>query len=424
MDGLPDTRFREMVEYKARFLIWWGLLGFLCRLGSRRQLDFELRDLETNVLANVNALAQTAQETLPVHKTLAHYLGHVGHDPLMRWRAQQVRRLIRQKVFDAYRLLGHLVVACDGSGHLSFKRRHCPDCLSARHPHGTYYYHEVCEAKLVTRIGLVASIGTEFLDNRLRRPGEPQAEELGAFARLAEALHRDYPQSALCIAGDSLYACGAVLTICERYGWAYVLTFHPKHMPAVWEDFQSLLKLCPDQVRHMALPDKTAFQFRWVRDLEYTDDQGRPHRFNALLCIETDPDGAQRTFAWITNLPVTADTVIAIAQQGGRDRWKIENEGFNVQKNHGYELEHVYGRSPLLLRCFYVLLQIAHLIAQLIAKGSLLKRAAAPYGPTVRRVYGSLRNLARRLLDALRFTLIPPSAHSPTDRIQIRLDSG
>ena len=424
MNALPDTRFWPFVEYEARFLLWWGLLGFLCRLGSRRQLDFELRDLETQVLANLNALAQSAQKTLPVHKTLAHYLGHVGPEPIERLRAQMVRRLVRQKVFDAHRLLGRLVVACDGSGHLSFRRRHCPDCLTAEHEHGTYYYHKVCEAKLVTRSGLALSIGTEFHDNRLRQKGEPQAEELGAFARLAEQLHAHYPQTPLCIAGDSLYACGAVLTICKTHRWAYVLTFKPKHMPAVWREFQSLLKLCPDQKRCAVLPDRTTQEFRWVHDLEYTDDEGRTHRFHAIQCVETAPDGSQRTFAWITNLPVNPDTVIAIAQQGGRDRWKIENEGFNVQKNDGYELEHAYGRSAQTLRCFYLLLQIAHLIGQLLAKGSLLQRAAAACGGPVRSVYGSWGNLARRLLDALRFTLIPAAAHTPTDRIQIRLDSG
>ena len=258
MDGLADTRFEPFVEYEARFLLWWGLLGFLCQLGSRRQLDFELRDRQSHVLANVNALAQSAQEALPVHKTLAHYLGHVGHEAIETFRARMVRRLIRQKVFDDSRLLGRLVVACDGTGHLSFQRRHCPDCLTARHGRRTYYYHEVCEAKIVTRSGLAVSIGTEFLDNRLRRKGQPQAEELGAFARLADALHADYPQTPLCLAGDSLYACGAVLTICERNRWAYVLTFKPKHMPAVWQEFEALLALCPDQVRYLTLPDKTA----------------------------------------------------------------------------------------------------------------------------------------------------------------------
>ncbi|RLC74380.1 MAG: hypothetical protein DRJ03_17950 [Chloroflexi bacterium] len=36
---------------------------------------------------------------------------------------------------------------------------------------------------------------------------------------------------------------------------------------------------------------------------------------------------------------------IGLANEGGRLRWKIENEGFNVQKNGGYGLEHAYTRD-------------------------------------------------------------------------------
>src|SRR5882762_4688970 len=46
IDELPDTRFAPMVEYQPRFLFWCGLLLFSFKLGSRRQLDFELRDLD------------------------------------------------------------------------------------------------------------------------------------------------------------------------------------------------------------------------------------------------------------------------------------------------------------------------------------------------------------------------------------------
>lgn len=41
-DQLPDTRFEPMVTYDTRFLLWWGLLLFSFKLGSRRQLDFRL----------------------------------------------------------------------------------------------------------------------------------------------------------------------------------------------------------------------------------------------------------------------------------------------------------------------------------------------------------------------------------------------
>ena len=59
LDALPDTRFAPFIEYDKRFLVWWGLLLFCCKLGSRRQLDFDLRDSALPVLANVNRLAAT-----------------------------------------------------------------------------------------------------------------------------------------------------------------------------------------------------------------------------------------------------------------------------------------------------------------------------------------------------------------------------
>ena len=69
------------------------------------------------------------------------------------------------------------------------------------------------------------------------------------------------------------------------------------------------------------------------------------------------------------------------------------------------------------------LLQIAHMILQLVERGSLLRRAAGQYGKAVLALYGSFRNIARRLLDCLRYRLIPGDAFDPNPRIQIRLDS-
>jgi len=108
LDALPDTRFAPFVEYDRRFLVWWGLLLFCCKLGSRRQLDFDLRDRARAVVANVNRLAGTQQRTLPVHDTLDHFLGHLGAAPLAGLRTQMVRRLLRMKALDGARLLGHV----------------------------------------------------------------------------------------------------------------------------------------------------------------------------------------------------------------------------------------------------------------------------------------------------------------------------
>ncbi len=401
----------------------------MCKLGRLRQLDYQLRDRQTCVLANVNALAHSQQESLPVCGTLTHFLGHVGSAALGRLRTRMVRQLIRSKVLDHARLLGAFVIVFDGTGHVVFRRRHCPHCLTQTHGGVTYYYHEVLEAKLVSPLGLALSLGSEFIDNRhatLRPAVEAEARkqdcERKAFARLAPQLKADFPQTRLCLAGDALFACGPVFQTCQDYGWHYVLTFKPGALPAVWQDFQGLLTLCPGQVRRLTTPEGRELEYRWVNELSYVDDAGRPHTFNAIQCVQTQAD-RRTTFAWLTDWPVTADNVSAIAEQGGRNRWTIENAGFNTQKNGGYELEHVYGADEDLLRSFYLLLQIAHLIGQLVEHGSLLRRSAAHYGQTVRGLYGSLRNIAARLLDCLRYRLIPADALVSNPRIQIRLDS-
>src|SRR5205807_6967849 len=106
LDRLPDTRVPEACTYSTRFLAWWGIALYLLQLGSRRQLDYELRDGGPQVLANLNRLAGTAQTTLPVHDTLDHFLEHT---PLAGWerlRDRAAQRLLRMQALDGARLLG------------------------------------------------------------------------------------------------------------------------------------------------------------------------------------------------------------------------------------------------------------------------------------------------------------------------------
>jgi len=110
--------------------------------------------------------------------------------------------------------------------------------------------------------------------------------------------------------------------------------------------------------------------------------------------------------------------VVSLANRGGRSRWKVENEGFNIQKNGGFNLEHAYSTRPEPIKNWYLLLQIGHLILQLLEHGNLLCPSAA-------RLFGSLRNLARRLAESFRNQLIPATALAPETcrAMQIRLNS-
>jgi hypothetical protein len=94
-----------------------------------------------------------------------------------------------------------------------------------------------------------------------------------------------------------------------------------------------------------------------------------------LICQENGPAG-DHTLAWLTDFRLHKNNVRAIASQGGRVRRNIENQGFNIQKNSGLNLQHACSTDPDAMKAFYSLLQIAHLFLQMLERGSLLRRLA------------------------------------------------
>ena len=73
-------------------------------------------------------------------------------------------------------------------------------------------------------------------------------------------------------------------------------------------------------------------------------------------------------FRYISSLEIT-DKNIKIIIEIGIKRLKIENEGFNTQKNHGYYIHHLKSKNVNAMKNHYLLIQIAHIIRQLYDKG-------------------------------------------------------
>ena len=77
------------------------------------------------------------------------------------------------------------------------------------------------------------------------------------------------------------------------------------------------------------------------------------------------PREFRKGFLFLTDLPVSRRNVEAIVMHG-RMRWKIENEGFNTQKKHGYCLEYQFSRDYQAQKCHYYLIQTDHMVAQVL----------------------------------------------------------
>ena len=63
-------------------------------------------------------------------------------------------------------------------------------------------------------------------------------------------------------------------------------------------------------------------------------------------------------------------------------RWKIENEGFNRQKNSGLNLQHVYSTDPEKWKIYYSAIADRLYLDQLLERGSLLRRLSGRGRPS------------------------------------------
>jgi hypothetical protein len=294
----------------------------------------------------------------------------LNEEHLNELKKRMVKVLLERRTLHNHRLLNkYFVIAVDATGQASFDHKHCDNCLhrTSKKSGKTTYFHNVLEAKLVTPNGFAISLGTEWIENADTEYKKQDCERK-AFVRLAKRLKSDYPRLPICIAADGLYPYEGFFDICRDNNWRYIASFKDGSLPTVWQEVDSLGELqrenCHQQTRTQG-NKSLKNNYRWVTDINY-----RGHQLQWIECVETvrQPNEKELStrFVYVTDL--TPDrTNIAELIAAGRLRCKIENEGFNEQKNGGYNLKHKFVRnSYLATKNYYQCLQIAHIINQLL----------------------------------------------------------
>jgi len=221
---------------------------------------------------------------------------------------------------------------------------------------------------LVCPNGFSISVGTEWILNE----GEWKKQdcELAAFKRLAEQLKKDFPRLSICILADALYPNQQVFQICKQYGWACILTLKDGQLKDIWQEVELFnLFYKKNQHRQEFVLNKTqvvGYKYRWINGINYQGQElSWVECIKTLRNIQTGQETINR-FVHVTNFEILSTNVVATSQYG-RLRWKIENEGFNTQKNGGYNLEHKFSRKSLVAtKNYFQALQIAHFINQLV----------------------------------------------------------
>jgi len=383
-----------------------GVLMFACRTASLRKLD-KLSD-DATFRDNWCTLSRVKSETVLCPRQMTNVLGVTDPGQLGALRPRLVKDLIRHKQLPDAFLLGHLMAVSDGTGIFASSEFHCPQCLTQRHQDGSMtYMHNVLETKVITWNGLALSIMTEPQLNPEDGQYDKQDCESKAFKRLLPRLKQEFSRQPLVHLLDGGYCNGPIFKAIVEARQQFICCFKPGSIPTLYEEALTLRAREPGNgITQKFKRDghHGTRVYTWVNGLQYQE-----LTLDFVMCQETVEDKTT-TFAYLTTFPVNKQNVITIAD-GGRKRWTIENEGFNVQKT-GYELEHFCDCSTFeVMFALYLLLQLAHAFMQLLARSDLIDPVT------------DLTFLAQLLLEALRNQVIPEALFAlDYPRFQIRFD--
>lgn len=378
--------------------------------GSRRQLG---RDLQNGRLAsNIWRLVGKAHDIICHPDTVNRVMEALDPSELESLTCAVFSQLRRSRALDRFRFDGMLNVAIDATGILKFSRKHCEACTYQTSQEGVKsYFHNVLAAKVVTPIGLVIPLAFEFIEN----PDggyDKQDCELKSWRRLVNKVTEFFPRLKVNLLADGLYAEETTFRKCEELGWNFIISLSNDKLPTVTEQIEK--GQWSSVVRHRTVNRKRLKRtIQWMTPLRYHGDV-----VHVIEMEEHDSNGRRLYYnRWITNRKPDSSIAHDLAQIG-RLRWKIENEGTNTQKNSGYEMEHAYGLKKNAWKNYFLLLQLSQLMNDLVRFTDYIQKSTADPLATFHRVFGTIRNYARRLMESLRTS--SPRLESPERRFQIR----
>jgi len=403
-NDLPDSRKHK--QYSMAEIVTGALFMYIFKETSRNAYNSDWREecFQKNVFKYFGI-------KLPHADTVDDVLRELPPVELEVLKAQLVSGLMEQKLLRKFRFLGKsYLVAVDATGIATFDQKHCDHCLTKTSKTGVVtYFHYVLEAKLVTSTGLAISLASEFIENDPDRDYEKQDCEQKAFVRLAAKIKKYFPRLPICILGDGLYPNNTVFDICLKNNWQFIITLKDGNLKTFQEEVGLLKATAKKQgVSKATKTTWTTLEYAFLNDIEYDR-----RCFSWVECKETvvnneSKETTHQRFTYITNVAQTTKNIVQTVDSG-RLRWKIENEGFNSQKNQGYGLEHKYSRiSFIAMQNYYQILQIAHLINQLVERSKQVVALLEEYSKQ------TIVDLWKKLRAYLIFSQYEQSTHAST----------
>ena len=370
---INDFRQASKVKYSTELMMWMGIMERITGFKSNNEYEISLQT-STEIENNLSCFLDTSIDELPSIDGFCYFFQHLPTTELHKIISKMFRSLERKKFMK--RLMtndGYFLLAIDGVQTISTKRE-IEHSINRNHKDGDKTYHQYfLEAKIVSTNGFVISLDTEFIENPTEKFNKQDCEHAAAI-RLLKRIGREHPHLKFWILGDGLYCNSVIMDICNSHKWKFSFTFkgetkYPKLLGEINAEYNF-----PQRMNHCRRYLKKGknteiyVELRWCNNLKYDLGKNGERSINYLegkiIKVKNGVKSEVTTFSFLVS-EATSEINALNKFLNCRKRWKIENEGFNFQKNNILHIGHNFSSVGNAGQNFYLLAQIAHTIMQL-----------------------------------------------------------
>ena len=373
---------------------------FHLKYPSLLQFQDDCRDPDK--IENIKSMYKVKE--VPSDTTMRERLDPLETGPINEAIHDMIGVMQRSQSLQEWDFLGTKLIGLDGTGFFSSHEIHCKSCCEKKSKKdGSITYHHQM---------LVGSIVSPYQKQVFPVLFEPICNEDGAVKndcernaakRWLKNYRTLYPNMPTTIVEDGLSSNAPHIRALQEARCHFILGAKQDDHQFLYDWFFSATE--PDITELTETKGHFNHRYRFMNNVPL-NDSNFDLKVNVLMFEEEElphltQKGKQkkktepkRRWVWITDYTLSQDNIRTIAQ-GGRARWKIENETFNTLKNQGYHLEHNYGHGyKNLSNVLAGIMLLAFLFDQILfAFNAEMKKAFDKTSKTYRYLWEKLRSL-------------------------------
>ena len=370
IDEIEEPRKRN--DYSMRYLIMSEMLMFLSEGKSQRFTETAYKD--NKYLENIGKIIKEDIRKIPDAEIYTNVFSRIEKEEIEKFQYKINYQMIRNKIYEDSKILGKYNLVLDG---VRFQKAHyeiSKEWLNETKEGNTTWYLSMLELKLVAN-NMAISLMNEMIKNEdKKKENETEEEiknksieelkqdcELNASKRMLPRFRKIYPRLPVRIIADSLYPSIGLIELCEKENLEYIFVLKDKRIPTLLAEFLTLVSMSEGN-REIKETKEQIVLTLWENDIDY-----KGKKINVIRQITKDKEtGKYSKWMWITNREITRNNLYKIIYCA-KLRDYIENQGFREQKiTSGIDLEHVYSKDIKAIKVIYTIIQITHLILQII----------------------------------------------------------